>query len=506
MISNEELYYRRAYRIINKLIDNYKDGFNKNKTYKMWYEEYMKSIENYSLVKTGRDATILTIAIALMGLNKEKLEDSKKLENYDNDLVSMDVRQWDLNTNERKTIEEFDCLKTTNSVFDKWLTLINSPESDKTSLDVLKRVRNGLLHSNFTIDTSNKLFTLTDIKTKSYYESKILNDNFMQFILAYFSNHAEMGVPEKTITYVHNKNIIVKDEKSLRKFLESIIILNFKSKSSIYNRTNTLDYLIFNSLEGNKVNFNQTLHDIQNTDIVIEKVDPYTLSKVAIDNFINKLMSSMPNLFELSDSEIKNYVVTGINYCIDPIREVSNMLLHYHFIMLNLVNKNFDINTEFFKGDEYAIYAYKPSLMILKLYLVLYRLQNNAFDEINYDDIDFDYKPGKDSFYCYNIKNPKLDVNYFEESFEKLQKKYPNVDEDTITKKIFLEIIRNSLAHGNIIPKINDNSEPVIEFKDIFKDRVRSLILSIDTIENLLNSKAFEPKYCYKKEEKTLTK
>lgn len=468
MLSNEELYYRRAYKMVNELIDIYKNGIKKQKMQKLWEENFLKSIENYSLIKTKRDATLLTISIALMGLNKEKLEDCKKLENYDNDLVSMDVRKWDLNTNERKTLEEFDNLKTTNSVFDKWLTLINSPETDKTSLDVLKRVRNGLLHSNFTIDTSNKLFTLTDIKTKSYYHSKILNDNFMQFILAYFSNHAKMGIPEKTITYYCDDNITVKDEISLKKLLESVKVFIYKTKSPVYNGTNTLDYLIFNSVEGNKVNFNKTLNDLQNTDIVIEKVDPYSLSKVAVDNFINKLMSSIPNLFELSDSEIKSFVITGLNYCIDPIREVSNMLLHYYYIMLNLVNKNFDVNAEFFRGDEYAIYAYKPSLMILKLYLILYRLQNNSFDEINYDDIDFDYIPDKDSFCCYNIKNPKLDANYFEESFEKLQKKYPDLDEDTIVKKIFLEIIRNSLAHGNIIPGFN-NSEPVIEFKDILK-------------------------------------
>jgi len=506
MISKEELYYRRSYRLLNKLIETYKNGFKREKTYNMWREEFTSALNNYALVKTARDSLMLTISIALMGLNKEKLEDSKKIENYDNDLVLLNVKNFSLKENERKRIEEFENLKTTNSRFDKWLSLINSPESDKTSIDILKRVRNGLLHSNFTIDNTNNLFTLTNIKTKSYYESCLLNDNFNQFILAYFSNHAEIGLPERTITYVVNTEINITDEVSLKEYLKRIIILDYKHKNPTYNGHNTLDYIMHVTADKNKLNINKVAEQLDKNNITVENIIPTVLSENGINAIIKHLTETNPNLYNLDSEQIKSLAVTHLDYRLTPIKEISNMLLHYFYVILYLVNNNFDINTPFFEGDEYAKDANKPALMLLKSYLILYRIQNNSFDDLDYDNIEFDFD-GVDYFSSSkNLQDPTLKVDYIEESYNKIKIKDPTLDDYQIIKRIYIEIIRNSLAHGNIFPQIDQNGIPIIEFRDIFKDKERSLTMDVDKLEILLNSKAFETKYWYKKDEEKILK
>jgi len=507
MISNEELYYRRSYRLLNKLIETYRTGFNKEKTYTMWKEEFESALNNYSLVKTARDSLMLTISIALMGLNKEKLEDAKKIENYDNDLVLLDVKEFKVNPDARKKLDEFESLKTKSSIFDKWLSLITSPETDKTSVDILKRVRNGLLHSNFKIDTTNQLFTFTNIKTKSYYESSILNDNFNQFILAYFSNHAEIGLPEQTITYIVNSAIKITDEASLREYLKRIIILNYKHKNPTYNGHNTLDYIMHVTANKNILNINKVAEQLDKNNITIEDIIPTVLNEAGINSIIEQLTNKNPYLYSLESDDIKSLAVTHLDYRLTPIKEISNILIHFFYVLMYLVNNNFDVNTEFFQGDEYAKDAYKPALMILKSYLILYRLQNNNFDELDYDKIDFDFD-GVDYFSSSkNLQDPTLKVDYIEESYNKIKDKEPELDDYQIIKRIYIEIIRNSLAHGNIFPKFDSLGIPVIEFRDVFKDKVRSLTMDVDKLETLLASSAFEPKYCYKKEEeKTLTK
>lgn len=503
----EELYYRRSYNLLNKLIDTYKNGFDKQKTYCLWEEEYLKSKYNYALVKSARDSLMLTISIALMGLNKEKLEDSKKIENYENDLILLDVKDFNLKKEERDFLLNFEKIKIRNTPFDKWLSLINSPDSDKSSIDILKRVRNGLLHSNFNIDTSNPLFTTTHIKTKSYYESCILNDNFNQFILAYFSNHAEIGITEKTVTYTINRDIKITDDESLKRFLRNIIILYYKHKNPTYNGNNTLDYIMHVTADKNVINLDKIEQEIEKHNIEIENIIPFSLKEQGIENIINNLKSMNHNLYSLTSEQIKSLSITHIDYQLTPIKEISNLLLHYYYLILYLINNSFDINTPFFQGDEYARDAFMPSLMILKSYLILYRLQNNTFDEINYNDINFEFEDINYTTYSKNLNDPNDNTDYIEESYYKIHDNNPSLDDYTIFKKIYIEIIRNALAHGNIIPRISANCISTIEFKDEYKGKIRSIIIDTEKLEILLNSKAFEPKYCFNKEdEKTLKK
>ena len=57
-------------------------------------------------------------------------------------------------------------------------------------------------------------------------------------------------------------------------------------------------------------------------------------------------------------------------------------------LFTSLFNDKFSIN--FFDGDEFGTESCYAALMVLKSYSIIYRLQNNNFDEIDYSKINFD--------------------------------------------------------------------------------------------------------------------
>ena len=134
----------------------------------------------------------------------------------------------------------------------------------------------------------------------------------------------------------------------------------------------------------------------------------------------------------------------------------------------------------------------------------MYRLQNNNFDEVDYSKINFDIEDKDIYLYSENKDKTPITENYFEKSFEKEKNKGILIDDKQIWNKIICEVVRDSLAHGNIRTFISPiDLKPMIELKDIDpkKGTTRALIFSLSRYEQFLKSEAFLPGNCYRKEE-----
>ena len=246
-------------------------------------------------------------------------------------------------------------------------------------------------------------------------------------------------------------------------------------------------------------------NNYDNFKVTDEKLDNNTIAHVFV--YIEKNYGD--KFFELDVDTQTGIIATYLQYKMNPKREISNWMMHFWYLYQNLYNGEF--KKEFFDGDEFGKESCYPSLMILKAYLIMYRLQHQSFEEIDYSKVNFDINDIKVKLNSDNVKVPITSENYFKESFDK-ENASGILSESEIWNKIVCEILRNSLAHGNI--KIYNDTyslENLVELKDIDpkKGNVRIITMPLTMFDELLNSEAFLPKNCKTKEKdktKTLKK
>lgn len=511
-MTNEERYYRRSYFLLKRLTETYKNGFNKSKSMEFYRNELLNYIENPMISSEQQDSLILTIMIALLGLNKETIEKKEKITEYKNSNLIKDLSELDLNEETQRSITEFKKLKNKNSAFNNWLSIIKSPDSDLKNSDIIRRVRNGLLHSNFEMKKNNLQTSFTRIKTKSYYESEIFNQNFYQFVLVHFSNVIGVGLTDEDIILDAIK-MELKNSKDLKEYLEKITIIKIESSILDYDGKNTVGMQIIDSLSKNKkvINLNKIKKKFNQNfgeNVNIKSIDNYCLVENTINNIINRIENEYKDFYNLSNDEKFSIINSTIGYTLNSKAEISNWLLHFYQLINNLCNKNFDINDDFFDGDEYAKESCSISLSIIKTYLILYRLQNinygnneNKFNELNYKNIDFNFE--SEDFYIWLENDEGDEINNYK-IFDLGENNNSCLSEEETKKKILCDIIRNSLAHGNINSFYSvREGQTIIELKDVNpkdKNKVRCIQMTIKKFNDFLDSEAFLPKNCYSKE------
>lgn len=500
-MTSEEKYYRRTYSLLNDLINTYSNGFDKKETLKFWKKSLIEIETNPSLLEEKRDSLLLTIIISLLGVNKESIEKAGIIDEYKKSLIITDLRNVLKKPLSIEKISEFNSLRTTSTPFDEWLSIIKCPGSDANNNDIIRRVRNGLLHSNFTIDTEAASISFTKIKTKSYYESIIFNQNFFQFIFTYFSNIPTIGLCEKTIVTYSKSDEKIVNKKRLREYLESIVMVHISHSMDNFEGDNSLDNRISEALKAKnrKTSVLKELNNAESNGIEIKDIYNHTLTGETIDSIIIYFEGKYGNNFySLPQKEKLGLINSYIQYIFENKRHISNWLSHFYYVINNSINPNFDINSEFFLNDQYHKESLQPALAILKGYLILYRLQNNTFSSIDYNKIDFDFN-GND-FHLWSEKdNNTTTENYFLESFNK-KRMNSNLSDEEIKKVILCEVIRDGFAHGNISCFVCENNT-IIEIKDINKknNQSRCIQMTIDKFNSFLSSEAFLPKYCFDK-------
>jgi len=136
----------------------------------------------------------------------------------------------------------------------------------------------------------------------------------------------------------------------------------------------------------------------------------------------------------------------------------------------------------------------EPTLLILKGYALLYRLQNKELSKtpIDYNQVEnIDYKFNVDDYN--NYVNKLIDNATY-------------IDDQDSRKRFFTEIFRDSLAHGNIDVEFKEEIDGIKQyliFNDKYKSRERIIKITTENLRKYLNSEAFDPKYLKNEEKDT---
>ena len=506
-----ERYYRRSYNAINKLIEVYRNGYNKENTLKFRKTLMDKYRNNPVVAQSEFNNIMFTTMVALLGLNKEAIENTGKIIEYKKNHNEVDMTNFKFSNVQRNRLNSFYNSKTISTDFDNWLSIKINPNTDQDNIDYLRRVRNSLLHSNFYIDEDTPFMPFAQLKTKSYYESELFNLQFQMFVFEYFGNIEALGLTEKIYTFIMPEHNQMRSKLDLLMNLGLTIIneISYKNLKSL--GIDSPELTLKNSLnENGKVeltNFVKKLQNNKNIDDI--KWETKKINIDHVEHLINYIEKEYGDNFYKLDSHTQDGVISTIlKYELNPKIEISNWISHFWYLYSSLNSPNFQVS--FFDGDEFGYESCYPALMILKSYLIMYRLQNNNFDDLDYNKINFDINDFEIILNSENVDGTPVTDNYFEKSFEKEKNKGVITNDYEIQNKIICEVIRDSLAHGNIRTFISPITlEPAIELKDIDqkKGTIRKIILPLKKYENFLNSEAFTPSNCYKKEvEKVLIK
>lgn len=497
-----ETYYRRSYNAINRLIEVYRNGYNKENTLRFRRELQNKYYSNDKIAQSEFNSIMFTIMIALLGLNKESIENTGKIIEYKKNNNEIDMSKFKLNNEQKLRLKKFYDSKEVSTEFDNWLSIKMNPNTDKENIDYLRRVRNSLLHSNFYIDEEVPSLPFAKLKTKSYYEAELFNLQFQMFVFEYFSNIEALGLSEAIYAFDVLKTQI-SNKIELFKFLAFIVInkITYKNLKTVGIESPEL-FLKESVSEGTTINiekFKKKLERMKSIDDI--KWEHFKLKPDKIFNlmeYIEKVYGE--KFYKLDYSTQVDIISSHLKYKLNSKIEISNWMSHFWYLYSSLNNPNF--NVSFFDGDDFGTESCYPALMLLKSYLLMYRLQNNNFDEVDYSKINFDINDLDIKLYSENKDKTKVEENYFINSFNKEKAKNKLSSSKEIWNKIICEVVRDSLAHGNIRTYISQSTfRPMIEFKDIDpkKGTTRVMVLAISKYEEFLKSEAFIPSNCYKK-------
>ena len=512
-MTNENKYYIRAFKLLNQLYETYRNGFDKIKLKEFIDKQNIEGYNNSKILAERKHSLILTIIIAFIGLNKETIEKSETIDNYNDIKVFNDIRKEYFFQDTKKLLVDFDNIISKNDIFNNWLKIIEGPV-DATNIQIMKSIRNGLLHSNFTFEMNSEEISFTTIKIKKYYKSKILNNNFINFAINYFSNCGGLSIRDKT-TLLHFPIIKnrINNELELKEFLKEIHIQVISNKQKNYDGTNSLNMKLIDTLDKDNIAELKKLKKIIKEQIE-QGNDINEECGILKPEMINYLITIINSLFtNFYKEELKDQIELIRNiicYTTNSKDTINNWLSHFYGVIFNIGNDIFDINSEYFKDDKYSNFCCFEALAILKSYLILYRLQNvknndtnsTKFDELQYDKINIDWNKNNIIFRALNKDNVE-DNNIFNDLYSKKYEKYPEKTDTEIWNMVICEHIRNSLAHGNIDTFIDDETlEHLICFTDIDtkNKKTKSIIIPLKEYEIFLDSEAFLPTNCYKKE------
>ena len=178
---------------------------------------------------------------------------------------------------------------------------------------------------------------------------------------------------------------------------------------------------------------------------------------------------------------------------------ICDFMQNYNLLnlSLSLYKKNeIELSSEYKKLNvetgKRSVFCCRTSLLFIKLYHILYRIQNKNYESINYNDIEFDLN-GDD--YTYTRTDLNGITNDFTIDKNNFKIKYPFDSEKEIENRVICEIIRNALSHGNIeikIELVNDDIVEYIVFSDKYKSKNRELKITLEKLEKFLKSDSFK--------------
>lgn len=499
-MNNYERYYRRAYNALQKLTKAYKDGYDPKKMSDLRKMVQLEAMTHEQVIREEQLSLMFTTTTALLGLNKESIEHTAKITGYKKAERTNVYKAPPIPTRHLSRINKFNAKRTQETPFDNWLSIVKDQTADKDAESVMKKIRNGILHSNFEILLEPGELDYTNIKIKSYFEAELRNLEFEQYVFEYFSNIEGLGLTEVMYTYNMGQSPI-KNTEELHRLLEAMSIneIRYENIKSLADKTPE-DYLMEAKDEKDKIDIEKFLQSLQGSNNYenlkgqVLKLTPHMIR--FLEDYISNTFGN--DFYKLPYDAQNGIITTHLNLVLNPKRELSNWLVHFWYLYSTIASNMF--NPIFFSGDEYGFESCLPSLLILKSYLVLYRLQSKDFDEIDYSKINFPL----DGTIELISENPNSDENTFSKSIEKEQTRHPELGFDNAFYKVMCDVVRNSLAHGNVNVYISPLTlERKIELTDTDPKTksVRKIRFELESFNDFLNSDAFLPKNCYNKKE-----
>ena len=522
-MNKNNLYYKRGMHVIDKLLKifNNDSTFYKNRM-ELLKSELRRMNTNSDIVNKDINSFSITVMAALFGLNKENIENMNKHGNYflsefnDQTKLAKNLEQF------KTSYPEFESNRKITTEFDEWLSVENC---DYPTLSYMMNIRNGILHSEY--EPNDEFGDLLSITNSNYthFKSKVITVGLLDFCLFYFGNNTWSGLTENFNIYeIHCSNKI-NIEKELKEQLKTIKIIklsyNKKDDKTSYRLPELKAYKFLEKINNNE-NHNITLKQLM--DKTFRKKYDYSIDEQSLTETQIELITKMVDKyygeqFYKLDAKYQNIQLQMLTrYLVDSRSTLSEWICDFvdffnyiRYIFYNNIENIDEIDKKLenleFELNRRSVFACRTSLLIIKLYQILYRLQNKKYEEIDYNNINFDLLA---SDYAYTRKDIDGSITHsLNADKAKIQSKNASLSDKEAENKAICEIIRDALSHGNVEMNFkieSDELKEYIVFEDIYHSKSRKLEITLDKLESFLKSDAFTVANCIIKDTESKTK
>lgn len=473
--NSEILHYKRGMFFVNKLFNLFPDGIYNKQFEEDFVKKEINRFFNYSIARFDLHNFMFLCTVSLMGLNKENMEKCKNIKDYKYKIDYDVVNEKNVPIELLNYLNSFSANRVIKTEYDDWLSVNHVNSLSNFDFNYLFNVRNAFMHSEYSFDLFRDYPIISNVYNSNYtgFSAKIFNPKYYEFVKHYFSNDSFFGLVEKRYScyFLEYGDNIINDEA----------LLDF-----ISNKTKVGKYDYDNKLKVSKI-FEKTIlsRNREITDYELKKHNIKYYDVVLSSEDIEQVYFSIKSyygdkFYELSNNDKLNVIFTAVKYRLDFKSVISSWTLHFYRLASGITR------VEYYNDEFYSLFAMVPTLLILKSYLILYRLQNKKLEnyEIDYNlfnEFEFDYE-----------------INYYNDYKLKLNNKGIFLKEDEYKIKYFLEIFRDALAHGNIdmfYKKQDDNILQYFKFTDKWKNNERNIIIELKEVEKFLSSECFNSKY-----------
>ena len=507
-------YYKRGLYMINKLLNTFKnDSSFYKKREELVEKEYLRYSNFTSLVAVDIRAFTLTSLVALLGLNKENIENIDKNAEYN--FIIFDKNKLKEIEKIKELDPEFEKDRIINTKYDSWLNVLNC---NLIGSNYMFNLRNSLLHSEYNFH--DKYGNIIYLKNSNYtkFEGKLLLPVFKDFALFYFGNTTWTGLSENTKLYNIESDKKIPNEKELDRIIDTVGIIEIEYQlKEEKNKVSSPENKLYKLVEKKQIKENTVYKQLEK--LYRNNSNNHSIKTVKLTEEQKKIVKKMiktyynEDYYKLNENEQKSAIIYCTKYLLDSRTVISEWIVDYIKTLslietleverrktkltpkdyYNKIKNNVEdaMNTE---KNLRSVFACKTALMIIKVYQILYRIQNDELEEIDYNKINYNYT-SKDYKYTKIDINGITTVNNFTDDITKVQSKEPSLTYLEAQNKVVCEIIRDALSHGkvDITFKINKNDEleEYIVFNDQYHSKIRKIEMTLNKFEELLNSEAF---------------
>jgi len=515
---SSNLHYRRGIYIIDKIIETISKGNDARAMNHLLLWLHQRAVgSNHVLGIYDINNFLLCVSVTLLGLNKETIEKSDNFKDYkykinyqtfedyynDNKLLHFGNRKvtpeeeqllrqlvkqsYDL------TFPDLEKQRVVKTDFDNWLCVTGINSLKNFDYNFIFNVRNAFMHSSYTpiYHKDRHNFYLVDVHNDNYtrFKGLINYTAFNEFIKFYFGNAIRFGLMDSICFFGKHSQDRIKSQDDLLKGLKEMEYTKIRLDNSSLHQKDTYENVILKELE----KYNGAILTSELDKLPLQK-EVLKLSNEQIIKVMLFVKKDLGDKFYTLDDAVQTEALYSYVKAIVDSKHFLNDAIYYFFHLI----KNSIISPIVYEGDKThqidLSYSEIPALLIIKSYMILYRLQNKTFIEIDYNQIaDVNFTYSEDNLYKYDI------YNHFK---DKLINKGVIVSENEYQKRYFCEVIRDALAHGNIGMDISSKGDEIsynLVFTDEYKGKKRKIVISVEEYQKFLASPAFDPKYCQTK-------